>query len=137
MRILLVEDDELLGDGIQTALQQDGHTVEWIKDGKTAEMTILHEVFDAVLLDLGLPRMPGLEVLRSARKAGVTTPIMILTAHDAIEERVKGLDSGADDYLSKPFDLSEILARIRAITRRSTGRANPTISHGEIVLDLS
>jgi len=135
MRILLVEDDELLGDGIVTGLQQEGHAVDWIKDGKTAAMTIPHEEFDAVLLDLGLPRMDGVEVIKVVRKEGVSTPIMILTARDAIEDRVAGLDAGADDYITKPFDLNEVLARLRALTRRSSGRATPVIEHGNITLD--
>ncbi len=135
MRILLVEDDELLGDGIQLGLQQEGHIVEWLKDGKLAEDTAVHEQFDAIILDLGLPRVSGLDILKTMRQENVATPVMILTARDGIDERVKGLDLGADDYLTKPFDLSEISARLRAITRRSTGRATPIIKHNNITLD--
>jgi len=135
MRLLLVEDDELLGDGIQTGLRQEGHNVEWLKDGKLAETALLEQQFDAVVLDIGLPRMSGLEVLKSIRSAGVNTPVLILTARDAVEDRIKGLDSGADDYLTKPFDLNEITARLRALVRRSSGRSTPTITHGNITLD--
>jgi len=135
MRILLVEDDKLLGEGIQLGLQQEGHIIEWLKDGKLAEYTAMHEQFDAIILDLGLPRVSGLDILKNMRQENVATPVMILTARDGIDERVKGLDLGADDYLTKPFDLSEISARLRAITRRSMGRATPMIKHNNITLD--
>jgi two-component system, OmpR family, response regulator QseB len=119
MRILLVEDDELLGDGVRAGLVQPGDTVEWIKDGLSAQQTLITEKFDIIILDLGLPRLGGLELLRWARSSGIKTPVLILTARETIEDRVKGLDSGADDYLTKPFDLGELCARVRALARRS------------------
>lgn len=135
MRILLVEDDELLGDGVKSGLSQEGYTVDWLKDGVSAEHAISLESFDLIVLDLGLPKLSGLDLLDKIRKAGVVTPVLILTARETIEDRVKGLDKGADDYLTKPFDLGELSARIRALIRRSSGRAEPSIVYGDIVLD--
>lgn len=135
MRILLVEDDELLGDGLQIGLIQDGHAVDWVKDGEMANSVLHTDQFDAVILDVGLPKMSGLEVLRNLRLANNPTPVLILTARDSVDDRVKGLDLGADDYLTKPFDLEEVLARLRALVRRSAGRANPTIKFANIELD--
>ena len=135
MRILLVEDDELLGDGVQSGLSQEGYTVDWLKDGASARHAILLESFDLVVLDLGLPKLSGLELLEKIRGEGITTPVLILTARETIEDRVKGLDSGADDYLTKPFDLVELSARVRALIRRSSGRAETSIVYGDIVLD--
>lgn len=135
MRVLLVEDDELLGDGVRAGLEQFEYTVDWVKDGQSALHAILTESFDTVVLDLGLPKRTGLEVLRSMRAKNIATPVVILTARDSIEDRVKGLDAGADDYLAKPFDLEELCARIRALQRRSTSRAEPILSYGEITLD--
>jgi two-component system response regulator QseB len=137
MRILLVEDDLLLGDGISHGLKQDSHIVDWIKDGLSAEHAISDNQFDAIILDLGLPKRPGLEVLSHIRKKGILTPVIILTARDAVEDRIHGLDLGADDYLTKPFDLKELIARIRAIVRRSTGEGRGTnqIHYGDITID--
>lgn len=135
MRILLVEDDELLGDGLRTGLVQYGYTVDWLKDGLTADQALKTENFDVVVLDLGLPKMIGITVLQNIRSRGQTTPVIILTARESIEDRVKGLDAGADDYLTKPFDLDELCARLRALQRRSATRAEPTIIHEGIVLD--
>lgn len=135
MRILLAEDDALLGDGICAGLKQEGYTVDWVKDGSTADSVIKTETFDLVLLDIGLPRLSGIEVLKTMRSRGDTLPVLLLTARDAVSDRVKGLDCGADDYLTKPFDLDELCARIRALVRRSTGRATPIIRHGDITLD--
>lgn len=137
MRILLVEDDELLGDGIRTGLRHYGYTVDWVKDGRAAHrvLTTPHEEFDVIVLDLGLPKMTGLDLLKSVRERHILTPVVILTARESVEDRVKGLDAGADDYLTKPFDLDELCARMRALQRRSKARANPTITHGEIELD--
>jgi two-component system, OmpR family, response regulator QseB len=137
MRVLLVEDDELLGDGICSGLKHYGHTVDWVKDGKSAQeaVTSAQESFDVVVLDLGLPKMSGLEVLRNIRERNITTPVVILTARETIDDRVKGLDAGADDYLTKPFDLDELCARMRALQRRSKSRAKPLLSYGDIVLD--
>jgi two-component system response regulator QseB len=135
MRILLVEDDDLLGDGIQEGLKQEGYAVDWLRDGVQAETALLSETFDAVILDLGLPRKSGIDVLRSIRQQGVKTPVLILTARDALEDRVNGLDAGSDDYLTKPFDFSEVTARLRALIRRSAGRANPAIEIQGVTLD--
>jgi two-component system response regulator QseB len=135
MRILLVEDDKLLGDGTRAGLKQYGYTVDWLKDGKAAEIALDAEKFDVIILDLGLPRMSGLELLESIRSKGNTVPVLILTAHDSIEDRIKGLDTGADDYLTKPFDLDELSARLRALQRRFTERSQPSLQHGEVVLD--
>ena len=129
MRVLLVEDDELLGDGVRAGLMQYKYTVDWVKNGQAALQALLTEKFDAVVLDLALPRLSGLEVLKAARSKGITTPVLILTARDKVEDRVAGLDSGADDYLTKPFDLYELCARLRALLRRSGGRATPVLVH--------
>lgn len=138
MRILLVEDDGALGDGIHKGLKQYGYTVDWLTDGRTALSSIKTETFDVILLDLNLPGLPGLSVLREMRAAGITMPVLILTARHAIEDRIKGLDSGADDYLTKPFDLDELSARIRALQRRfSSNRAAPILTYRDIELDPS
>ena len=135
MRLLLVEDDALLGDGIRNGLKQQDFAVEWLRDGQSALHSLLQEHYDVVILDLGLPKLPGLELLRTIRAKGIAIPVLILTAQDAIEDRVAGLDAGADDYLVKPFNLEELYARIRALLRRSFGRAEPKITHGDIVID--
>ncbi|MBD8706443.1 response regulator [Pseudomonas sp. NPDC078416] len=135
MRLLLVEDDVALGEGIHQALSREGYTVDWVKDGASALHALLSEVFDLAILDLGLPRLDGLAVLRRLRESGSALPVLILTARDATEDRIAGLDAGADDYLIKPFDLSELKARLRALLRRSAGRARVTIEHAGIRLD--
>lgn len=135
MRILLAEDDPLLGDGIRAGLGLEGDTVDWVTDGVAADQALATDEFDLLVLDLGLPRRDGMEVLRGLRKRGDMTPVLILTARDKVADRVAGLDAGADDYLSKPFDLDELLARVRALTRRHTGRAQPLLEHGELRLD--
>ena len=135
MRILLVEDDPQLGDGLTIGLRQTGFAVDWLKDGNSADQALQSETFDFVVLDLGLPRLSGMEVLSRARSRGQHMPILILTARDATGEKVAGLDAGADDYLVKPIDLDELTARIRALTRRSAGRAEPLLIHGELALD--
>ncbi len=135
MRILLVEDDPQLGDGIRTGLQQVSYAVDWLRDGLGALHSLEVENFDMVILDLGLPRMDGLSVLEKIRASGNDVPILILTARDTVADRVKGLDSGADDYLAKPFDLDELCARIRALSRRHSGRASSLIKYRDIVLD--
>lgn len=135
MRLLLVEDDELLGDAVKAGLTQFGYVVDWLKDGEAARSSIKFESFEAIILDLGLPKLSGLGFLKAIRQEGNTTPVIILTARDSIEDRVKGLDNGADDYLTKPFDLNELSARIRALVRRSTGRADTTIHFRHIMLD--
>lgn len=135
MRILVVEDDPLLGDGIQAGLAQAGFSVDWVKDGVAGELALKTAAHAAVVLDLGLPRLAGLDLLRRMRAAGNKAPVLILTARDAIEDRIKGLDSGADDYVVKPFDLHELAARLRALIRRSAGEAAPVLKIGEIELD--
>jgi DNA-binding response OmpR family regulator len=135
MRLLLVEDDALLGDGIKAGLEQTGCTVDWLRDGASAATALANERFDALILDLGLPRQDGMAVLRGLRRNGSDLPVLILTARDTVAERVAGLDAGADDYLVKPFDLDELAARLRAIARRRSGRAAPRIVHGNLVLD--
>lgn len=139
MRILLIEDDPLLGDGLTAGLRQAGFAVDWIKDGLAAELALKHEIFDLVVLDLGLPRLSGMAVLKNLRaqppESGGHTPVLILTARDATGDKVAGLDAGADDYLVKPVDLDELAARIRALTRRAAGRTLPQISHGALQLD--
>lgn len=135
MRILVVEDDPLLGDAIKAGLAQAGYATDWVLDGVAAELALKTATYTAVVLDLGLPRLDGLELLRRMRAAGNKTPILILTARDAIEDRIKGLDSGADDYVVKPFDLNELAARLRALIRRSAGEAAPLLRVGPIELD--
>jgi two-component system, OmpR family, response regulator QseB len=135
MRLLLVEDDPMLGEGVRRGLRQQGHAVDWVRDGEAAELAVAGEPYDVVLLDLGLPRKSGVEVLRELRRRGQRVPVLILTAQDAVGDRVAGLDAGADDYLVKPFDLDELAARIRALHRRSSGRAEPLIEHGPLTLN--
>jgi two-component system OmpR family response regulator/two-component system response regulator QseB len=135
MRILLVEDDPQLGDGLTIGLRQAGFAVDWLKDGHSADLALQAESFDFVVLDLGLPRLSGMEVLTRARGRGQTMPVLILTARDATGDKVSGLDAGADDYLVKPVDLDELAARIRALTRRSAGRAAPLLTRGNLALD--
>ncbi len=138
LRILLVEDDQSLGDGIYKGLRHYGYVVDWLIDGRTALSVIKAESFDAILLDLNLPGLDGLTILSEMRAAGVTTPVLILTARHAVEDRIKGLDGGADDYLTKPFDLDELSARIRALQRRfSTNRAAPILTYRDVALDPS
>lgn len=136
VRILLVEDDELLGAGIRDALERSRFTVEWVTDGQQALAGLRAGSFDLVLLDLGLPRMDGIEVLRSLRASGDRTPVLVLSARDAPPQRVLGLNAGADDYLVKPFDVDELLARVRALQRRDRGTAVNVIEHGRLRLDL-
>ncbi|MGD8641977.1 MAG: response regulator transcription factor [Gammaproteobacteria bacterium] len=135
MRVLLVEDDELLGDGLRAGLKQTGYTVDWVLDGQSAESALTDNDFDLVVLDINLPKISGMEVLRNIRKRGLAIPVLILTARDSIPDRVEGLDSGADDYLVKPVDLDELCARLRVLQRRSAGRSDPVIQHGDLILD--
>lgn len=135
MRLLLVEDDDLLGDAVKTGLTQFGYIVDWLKDGEAARSVIKSESFELIILDLGLPKLSGLGFLQSIRAEGNNTPVMILTARDSVEDKVKGLDSGADDYLIKPFDLNELSARVRALVRRSQGRADTVLQYRNIILD--
>ena len=123
MRLLLVEDDPMIGASVQNGLRQDGHSVDWVRDGAAAELAIANGVHEMVLLDLGLPRKSGLDLLAALRRKGVMVPVLVITARDSVADRVKGLDAGADDYLVKPFDLDELSALIRALMRRQGGRA--------------
>lgn len=134
MRILLVEDDSLLGSGVAAGLSQAGFAVDWATDGDDAETAIAGTSYDAVVLDLGLPKTDGLAVLKRLRASKDSTPVLILTARDSIEDRVAGLDAGSDDYLVKPFDLAELQARLRALLRRSKGVIDPTLRHGRVIL---
>jgi two-component system, OmpR family, response regulator QseB len=135
MRLLLVEDDAMIGNSVRAGLRQDGFTVDWVQDGRAAELAIANDVYDVLLLDLGLPRKDGLEVLAGLRRRGNRIPVLVLTARDAVTDRVKGLDAGADDYLVKPFDLDELAARIRALLRRQSGRVEPVLQAGELTLN--
>ncbi len=143
MRLLLVEDDRMIGDSLRQALRHDGHAVVWVYELAAARLALASETFDGVLLDLGLPEAPGrpanpgagLQLLRELRGRGDTTPVIILTARDAVGDRVAGLDAGADDYLVKPFDLDELLARLRAVARRHAGRADSALEHAGLRLD--
>lgn len=135
MRLLLVEDDPMVGASVEKGLRQDGFAVDWVRDGRAAELALENDVYDLVVLDLGLPRKDGLDVLSGVRARGNTVPVLILTARDAVPDRVRGLDSGADDYLVKPFDLDELAARVRALLRRRAGRAEPLITQGDLALN--
>jgi len=135
MRILLVEDDVSLGEGLQTALRRAAIAVDWVQDGVAALTAIRDSGFDAVVLDLGLPRLDGVQVIRTARQEGHRVPILVLTARDRVSDRIEALDLGADDFLGKPFDPNELLARLRAVHRRAQGQAQPTLAHGALRLD--
>jgi two-component system OmpR family response regulator len=135
MRILLVEDDRMIGEAVSVALRDAAYAVDWVQDGDTALRVLDNQEHQAVLLDLGLPKRDGLEVLRKLRAGGSRLPVIVVTARDAVEDRIKGLDFGADDYLVKPFDIDELLARLRAIIRRQGGQAAPVLSNGIISLD--
>ena len=138
MRVLLAEDDRMIGDSVRTALRQDGYAVDWVRDGRAADASLASERFDLALLDIGLPLQDGLAVLRALRDRrdrGHDTPVILLTARDALADRIAGLDAGADDYVVKPFELDELLARMRAVIRRRAGRAAPVIEHLGVRID--
>lgn len=135
MRLLVVEDDPMIGASIRTGLRQEGYTVDWVRDGNAADLATTTNAYDAILLDLGLPGKSGLDLLAQWRRKQDTVPILIITARDSVEDRIVGLDTGADDYLVKPFDLNELAARLRALLRRRSGRATPVIEHGSLSLD--
>ncbi|HEX5530260.1 MAG TPA: response regulator [Methylomirabilota bacterium] len=137
MRVLLVEDDALLGDGLRAGLGQAGFAVDWVRTGSDAAHALDAEAVAAVVLDLGLPDLTGFEVLRRLRARGNKVPVLILTARDAVGDRVKGLDGGADDYVVKPVDLAELAARLRALIRRAGGEAAPALRRGELELDAA
>ena len=135
MRILVAEDDAILADGVMISLRQSGHAVDWVKNGIEADSALEANAFDLLILDLGLPRKSGLEVLKRLRSRESKLPVLILTARDGIEDRVRGLDAGADDYLSKPFDLAELEARVRALTRRGMAGSPTLVRHGALTFD--
>ena len=135
MRVLVVEDDPMIGRAVADGLQGDGYAVDLVHDGGAAELALKHGPYDLAVLDLGLPRKDGFEVLKSLRRARIEVPVLIITARDAVADRIAGLDHGADDYLVKPFDLDELLARARAVVRRRAGRASPEVAFGAIRLD--
>jgi len=135
MRVLLVEDDPMIGGAVQQGLRDAAHAVDWVRDGDQAELALSTQDYGVVLLDLGLPRRDGLAVLDGLRAAGQDVPVIILTARDGLEDRIRGLDLGADDYLIKPFELGELLARIRAVARRRAGGAQPLLGNGRLSLD--
>ncbi|MGL0943911.1 response regulator [Vibrio vulnificus] len=137
MRLLLIEDDTLLGQSMVTSLSRHGYTVDWLEKGSGVTSALKTEDFTAVILDLTLPDIDGLDVLRNIRSAGFNLPVVILTARDDIKDRVQGLDRGADDYLGKPFALEELLARLRVVIRRQSGSATEVIDVGELSLSLS
>lgn len=137
MRVLVIEDDVLLGDAIQAGLKQAGYAVDWMKDGIAADQALSTEPYAAAVLDLGLPRMSGLEVLRRLRSRNIPIPVLILTAMDTVDDRIKGLDAGADDYLVKPFDMGELAARLRALVRRASGKAAPALQISGVELDAA
>ena len=129
MRLLLVEDDTMIGESVLDLLRAEHYAVDWVKDGEMADTALRTQAYDLVLLDLGLPRRDGMAVLRSLRSRKERIPVLIATARDSIEQRIEGLDAGADDYVLKPYDLDELLARIRALLRRAAGRAEPLYEH--------
>jgi two-component system response regulator QseB len=135
MRVLVVEDDPMIGRAVVNGMEAAGYAVDWVRDGTAAELALGNGAYDLALLDLGLPRKDGLEVLKSVRRARHDVPVLIITARDSVADRVAGLDVGADDYLVKPFDLDELLARARAVIRRRAGRGSPEIVHGPLSLD--
>uniref|UniRef100_E6QUK7 Transcriptional regulatory protein QseB n=1 Tax=mine drainage metagenome TaxID=410659 RepID=E6QUK7_9ZZZZ len=135
MRLLLVEDDVMIGESLNEALTGENYAVDWVRDGRSAELALGNGVYDLLLLDLGLPKKQGLQVLSEYRQRGGMLPVLIITARDATADRVGGLDTGADDYLVKPFDLDELFARVRALLRRHAGRAHPVIMYGELTLN--
>lgn len=137
MRILLAEDDPLLGDGLQAGLSQLGFQVDWVRDGVAAQREMRAATHAAAVLDLGLPRMDGLDVLAAVRRAGIRLPVLVLTARDAVPERIRGLDAGADDYVVKPVDLQELAARLRALVRRAHGQPQETLQAQDVALDAA
>jgi len=136
MRVLLVEDDTMLGSAVRQALLDASYAVDWIREGDTATAALAGDEFDLVVLDLGLPGQDGLEVLRRLRARGDTTPVLVITARDAVDQRIQGLDVGADDYLGKPFAVGELLARLRALVRRRAGAPTPVLTNGVLSLEL-
>ena len=137
MRVLVIEDDPMIGRAVVAGLQDAGYTVDWVRDGAEAELALGHRLYDLALLDLGLPRRDGMDILKTLRRSGSELPIVIITARDAVGDRVAGLDRGADDYIVKPFDLDELLARVRAVMRRRRGRASSEATYGALTIDAA
>ena len=137
MRVLLVEDDLMIGESLSEALQDEAYTVDWVKDGRQAILTLRVQPYDIILLDLGLPEVDGMGVLTAMRDANIKTPVLILTARDQLKDRIKGLDSGADDYVVKPFELGEVFARMRVLIRRAQGKADNQVTVGNLSLDTA
>ena len=137
MRVLLVEDDLMIGESLSEALQDEAYTVDWVKDGRQAVLTLKVQPYDIILLDLGLPEIDGMGVLTAMRDAKIDTPVLILTARDQLKDRIKGLDSGADDYVVKPFELGEVFARMRVLIRRAQGKADNQVTVGNLSLDTA
>ena len=135
MRLLLIEDDPMIGKSIRDGLRREGYSVDWVRDGWAGEQSVNAEAYDMLILDLGLPRKDGLAVLSSIRASGQLMPVLIITARSEVDDRVTGLDAGADDYLAKPFSMPELSARVRALLRRSFGRADTTLHAGELELN--
>jgi len=135
MRILLVEDDLMIGESVLDCLRAEHYAVDWVRDGNAAELALRTDTYDLILLDLGLPKRDGLALLRDLRTRKDRTPVLIATARDAVSDRIAGLDAGADDYIVKPYDVDELLARMRALIRRSAGRAEPVFEHDGITID--
>jgi len=137
MRLLLVEDDVMIGEGVRQGLRQDGFALDWVREGEAAERALRNNVYDGVLLDLGLPKKDGLDVLKGLRRRGERIPVLVITARDSVSNRIEGLDQGADDYITKPFDLDELAARVRAVLRRHSGHAESVIQVGPLMLNSS
>lgn len=137
MRLLLAEDDQMIGESVQRGLRQDGYAVDWVRDGIAAERAVADHDYDLVLLDLGLPQKDGIRFLEDLRRRRNRIPVLVLTARDAVADRVRGLDAGADDYLVKPFDFDELSARIRALARRQSGRAESEVLIGDLRVNLA
>lgn len=135
MRVLLVEDDRMIGEAVVQAVRDAGYAADWVRDGPAALLAVRPNVYELVLLDLGLPKTDGVEVLHALRRLSDPVPVLVITARDRVEDRVRGLDAGADDYLVKPFELTELLARMRALARRTGGSGNPVLSNGVLTLD--
>lgn len=137
MRVLVVEDDLMIGESLSEALQDEAYTVDWVKDGRQAILTLRVQPYDIILLDLGLPEIDGMGVLTAIRYAKIETPVLILTARDQLKDRIAGLDSGADDYVVKPFELAEVFARMRVLIRRAQGKADNQVMVGNLSLDAA
>lgn len=137
MRVLVVEDDLMIGESLSEALQDEAYTVDWVKDGRQAILTLRVQPYDIILLDLGLPEVDGMGVLTAIRDAKIETPVLILTARDQLKDRIAGLDSGADDYVVKPFELAEVFARMRVLVRRAQGKADNQVTVGNLSLDTA